>query len=112
MPALYADLNAPITSGNNKIFPVVDPRAVDLGVEGFSFTNNAIDQVVASGTGAGKYSSDKSTLAMPVEWIYVLRDGSLTAPTSGGSNSATFSLTGAHFPAQPIRSSPSRVLDG
>ncbi len=100
-PSLYTDMNAPITTevanttgSTVTIFPIVDPRAADLGVEGFSFSSGTMHGVTTTGTGLGLYISDTtSRLAMPVQWIYVLRDGSMTAPTSGGATSATFGAT-------------------
>ena len=95
-PSLFTDLNAPlVTSSGTTIFPIVDPRAADVGVEGFasSATSATLDgTVTAAGQtptsgkvgdlGApGKYSSDSgSRLPMPVRWMYVLRDGTMTAP--------------------------------
>ena len=102
-PALYTDLNAPLSVGGSTVFPIVDPRAADLGVEGFSYSSGSVDGVVATGTGLGKYATDTtSRLPMPVQWIYVLRDGSMTAPTSGGSNSATFSGSSSPTASNPI----------
>ena len=95
-PSLFADLNAPlVTSSGTTIFPIVDPRAADLGVEGFasSATSATLDgtitaagQTAASGTvgntGApNSYSADsQARLPMPVRWMYVLRDGTMTVP--------------------------------
>ncbi len=106
-PSLYTDMNAPITTevanttgSTVTIFPIVDPRAADLGVEGFSFSSGTMDGVTTSGTGLGLYTSDTtSRLAMPVQWIYVLRDGSMTVPPGGGANSATWSAAALPLPS-------------
>jgi len=94
-PALFADLNAPVVvsdpakadSQELPVFPIVDPRAyADVEgniptsanpslVEGFRYSTD-VNRAVATG------DSDKWRLPMPVRWIYVLRDGTLTVPVS------------------------------
>ena len=96
-PDRYVDLNEPVvraeSGGVTRIFfPVVDPRAsVDTPnakkIEGFSYTasspvtgsGGSINGVVVNG------DADKLRLPMPVEWMYVLKDGSVG--TMGGSGS-------------------------
>ena len=81
-PALFTDLNEPVksvprNSEDGKVvdqYPILDPRAFTEkdeegkpAVEGFELVSNPED--------------DSGRLArMPVRWIYVLRDGTLTAP--------------------------------
>ncbi len=73
--ARFADLNRPVITldadGAEQLhFPIADPRAA-LGsdpVEGFSFDPDAI---------AGTRDDDDPRLPMPVEWLYLLQDGSL-----------------------------------
>ncbi|MEM0895963.1 MAG: Verru_Chthon cassette protein A [Verrucomicrobiota bacterium] len=74
--ARYVDLNEPVTRSvggtvTETYFPILDPRArsVDL-VEGFDYTTDGIE-----GTVQGAEENDR--IPMPVEWIYVLRDGTL-----------------------------------
>lgn len=63
----FTNLNEPILDGNgNKRFPILDPRALSLGVEGFSYFNDS-----SLGTAAN------IALPMPAEWLYLLQDGSL-----------------------------------
>ncbi|WP_395744372.1 Verru_Chthon cassette protein A [Prosthecobacter sp.] len=124
MPARYVDLNEPVTrpgiaSGTYAVyFPVLDPRAAwnyggggqGLGavpgntqVEGFSYTKTA----PSVGSGGGQdYSAqvvtptdtsnpDNLRLPMPVEWLYILEDGTVGALDasnkfiSSGANSPT-----------------------
>ena len=90
--ACYADMNAPVTqvAGNqtNIIFPIADPRALGK-VDGFSFT-----------TDFGATNTDASPkLPMPVQWIYVLQDGTLVTPAS--TSSKTLNLTNAS-PSNPV----------
>ena len=54
MPDRYVDLNEPLNEGDQMKFPILDPRATTQ-VEGLAM----------------------SQAAMPVEWLYVLEDGSL-----------------------------------
>lgn len=100
LQGLFVDLNAPVrNSQGNLIFPIVDPRAMGNiatdSVEGFSYSAG-IDGVV---TPAGDPNAQR--LPMPVQWLYVLKDGSLSSPdrtastggkaawTAGGSNAPT-----------------------
>ncbi len=94
-PAFYTDLNAPSSvldptqsSGYNLVFPIVDPRAQEAAnlVQGFSYSGTtpagtSVDGVVTT-TGS-------ELLPMPVQWLYVLRDGTLVSPTGTGTT-ATF----------------------
>ena len=87
----YVDMNEPVvrpgsTAGSQRVyFPIIDPRAASLeaerNVEGFSYTNfangtsgAALNGVVLPGGGENEVNQ---RLPMPVEWLYVLRDGSL-----------------------------------
>ena len=94
LPAYYADLNAPInvvspgSGGSSMVFPIVDPRAADsdIAVQGFSFTNKTVisntqvDLVNTSGTNGTFAQDNQSRIPMPVRWIYILKDGTLTVP--------------------------------
>ncbi len=71
-PGIFSDLNAPVTVNGNKRYPILDPSALDR-VEGFD---------IAGAPGA----SASQPAPMPVWWLYVLRDGSLVAPTLSGGN--------------------------
>jgi hypothetical protein len=77
-PSRFVDLNAPAISYDlrgaeaSRHFPILDPRAKTLDqVEGFDWDAAAMVKVAsASDVNQGK------VLPMPVEWIYLLRDGS------------------------------------
>ncbi len=84
LPALYTDLNQPV----NGVYPIVDPAAATQ-VEDFS-----IDSTNVAVTG-----SPANTAPMPVQWLYVLQDGSWVAPTAGAGSSVT--VAGASV-ANPI----------
>ena len=81
--ALYTDLNAPVVSGGNTNYPIMDPYMTNTTngctiVDGFSISN------------APLLSGLPNPAAMPVVWIYVLKDGTLIKPDSGGGTTATF----------------------
>lgn len=64
-PALFTDLNEPI----NNQYPILDPGALGT-VKGFSVTGAP---AVTSG----------NLIPMPGHWLYVLKDGTVVAPTGG-----------------------------
>ena len=102
-PAYFTDLNAPIADATNPsdvIFPIADPRATDPStpVEGFSYTAG-VDGVVQVTNG-----TNTARLPMPVRWIYVLRDGTLTCPDI---SSASTTVPSATFIANiPTKTNP------
>ena len=98
-PAFFTDLNRPITIQDPSvnaavpIYPVVDPSAQSTdgqsGVEGFF-----INQAPLSTTDAAP-----NPAPMPVKWVYVLRDGTLTAPDSGSGSVAQWTTAAARTPS-------------
>ncbi len=89
---LYVDMNEPVerfiaSSASNKpkvFFPIIDPRAfstdANKSVEGFSYSSFAnglsgptLDGVVSPGAA----DVDEQRVPMPVEWLYMLKDGTL-----------------------------------
>lgn len=65
----YVDLNEPVLRKDQIYFPILDPSAIQLGVEGFDFEDSAV-----SGTQKDGDRLDLR-LPMPVEWLYVLQNG-------------------------------------
>jgi uncharacterized protein (TIGR02600 family) len=102
-PGLYTDLNMPISSSNSSSvlhYPIVDPAAADpnSGVEGFSLIN-------APGYSKSKPAAPANNPApMPVKWIYLLRDGTMTAPDSYSTTTGIATFTTGPIPtkANPI----------
>lgn len=95
-PSLWTDLNEPVVvrerreqytpgsgSDSRLVYPIIDPRAVDSGVEGFDIN------------GQGPGSTKTNPLPMPVRWLYVLADGQVVAPSSGGEGGKVTTLPGA-----------------
>lgn len=85
-PEQYVDLNRPVINPDptdpeniaraNIHFPIVDPRAFKGAaqpgsIEGFSYQTNAIPGIVGGGADYLK------RLPMPVQWLYILSDGSV-----------------------------------
>lgn len=85
-PALYTDLNSPVASGTSAVFPIIDGNAMAAasgtisytapGVEGFG-----IDASKVSFNPSVALSATNTPVPMPVKWIYILKDGTLTVPT-------------------------------
>lgn len=82
-PHRYADLNRPAVRTTPQgqpilLFPILDPRAQVTGggsIGGFSYREqNATGQPVG---GVRTTGGDRQRVPMPVEWLYVLKDGSL-----------------------------------
>jgi uncharacterized protein (TIGR02600 family) len=89
MPEVYADLNVPAFDGEGNItFPVIDPRAMDspnpvypgsTTPEGFRYSAS----LASSGTPVtgvrlpGGSDATQQRVPMPVQWLYILADGSL-----------------------------------
>lgn len=84
-PALWVDLNAESASGK---YPIIDPGSnPNALVDGFS-TNS----VPSSGTSA------TPSLPMPVQWLYVLQNGAVVAPTKIDNNTVMVSGGSASNP--------------
>lgn len=71
LPAIWTDLNEPVTMKNDagelvNHFPIFDPASAGK-VEGFELRADSADDSARDAR-------------MPVQWLYVLRDGTLTAP--------------------------------
>lgn len=101
LPDNYVDLNEPVArldpanpaAAPRWFFPIIDPRAYSTdpqnSVEGFSYTTST--NGVAGGTSlagvvlpSGGGASDGQRLPMPVEWLYMLKDGTLGYLSNAG----------------------------
>jgi uncharacterized protein (TIGR02600 family) len=87
----YADLNRPVmrtnpAGGTLLHFPIIDPRAQSSNpqenVAGFSY--QATTAGGATVAGVVPTGGDAQRLPMPVEWLYVLKDGSVGALDAQG----------------------------
>jgi uncharacterized protein (TIGR02600 family) len=101
--ALYVDLNSPVVSAQtggvtNTNYPIFDPAlAMTNPATGTANSNNYVDGFTITtnaNTFPGYYSNNPA--AMPVTWLYILRDGSLITPDSTSTTKATFSNAATH----------------
>jgi uncharacterized protein (TIGR02600 family) len=90
MPGVWVDLNAPVNTDPSGLrgpsythFPILDPRdptanpptdVVTTKMDGFSITGAPQDTTKIDSTNA------VNPAPMPVHWLYVLQDGTLTTP--------------------------------
>jgi len=111
-PTQYTDLNAPVTTSNPSnpgvnvsVYPIMDPTIANFMTASGTVTTAAavtwdFPGEVAINTGASGYVptgattyTPANTLPMPVEWLYVLQDGTWVYPTSASAGppaTATF----------------------
>jgi uncharacterized protein (TIGR02600 family) len=126
-PALYTDLNSPVpSSAGTEAFPIIDGNAMQtLTRDGSGLTVPAYLGYDANGDGlpdvqgfavnpasvtynpAAALSPTNTPVPMPVQWIYVLKDGTLTAPSgvdSTGNIANWAAASGSQLPsaANPI----------
>ena len=108
-PAVFTDLNAPVTSSSNSTsYPIMDPAAADIPsgksdplVEGFSINATTTPTATASTT-----NPIPNRAPMPVKWIYVLRDGTQTAPSGGNSSGTIADFSNAPAGKKPTADNP------
>jgi len=99
--ALFTDLNAPVKKPNgdgttNTNYPIMDPYMTNLvsgGSGGGGGASVGSGQPIVDGfsidTTVPCYYSNNPA-AMPVVWLYMLKNGTLIKPDSGSSTTATF----------------------
>ena len=91
--ALYVDLNAPVVKPNGDgttttNYPIMDPAlAMTNPLTGSANATN-VDGFSIDTTVPCYYSSNPA--AMPVTWLYMLKNGTLIAPDSSSTTTATF----------------------
>ena len=106
-PAVFTDLNAPVTSAAGTLnYPIIDPRAADVPagksdpmVEGFSITGAPTAPVSTT-------NPTPNLAPMPTKWIYVLRDGTLTAPVDADSTATVADFKNASTDKKPTVDNP------
>lgn len=86
-PAVFTDLNSPIENGTEQVFPIFDyPAADKMKVTGVSLV------------GAVPGSTGKQLAPMPVKWLYVLADGSVSIATGTGERGQVVTGASANNP--------------
>jgi uncharacterized protein (TIGR02600 family) len=79
-PELFTDLNEPMLGRNDVLrYPILDPRAADKDSTGQP-------KVRGMRLLPGTPASTANRAPMPVRWVYVLKDGTLTVPDSSSSD--------------------------
>ncbi|PTY06819.1 hypothetical protein DB346_00755 [Verrucomicrobia bacterium LW23] len=117
-PALYTDINAPVLvpsatgliipnadepSGTFEArYPVLDPMAAASGIEGFSLDKDNDGTADTPPSASYNPLSDASAnpAPMPVRWIYVLEDGTLTVPDSAEDGGKVAAWSGTKKPTR------------
>ena len=118
-PGLFSDLNTPVLvsdlsnpSLTYPVFPIIDPRAAGTGsnspVEGFSYAKKIAAGDVAGVIPVSTSTDDAARLPMPVKWLYVLKDGTLTAPTDYDVSKQT--ATWASAPSYKVPSATNPIV--
>ncbi|XHR28372.1 MAG: Verru_Chthon cassette protein A [Chthoniobacteraceae bacterium] len=118
-PAQYVDLNAPLTSGTSVLFPIVDGNNIKSltvgGSSALTYSSDgstqdvagfAIDPAKVSYNATQSLSIANTPVPMPVKWIYVLKDGTLTVPTGIDTSGKKVNWTGAPTSQTPSASNP------
>lgn len=128
-PGMWVDLNAPVNSDPNPSaatglgnpiythFPILDPRlptSTNLAtllsdtnpttklpyMDGFAITNPPKDLASVDSNGT------PNPAPMPVQWLYVLQDGTMTAPSSGPDASGNYTFPSIPTSAMPTAANP------
>jgi uncharacterized protein (TIGR02600 family) len=102
LPGQYTDLNLPV----NGIYPIADPNVFDTATTNTGFAANNPGGITwdfpgEAGiiTGASGYFPSASNAApMPVQWLYVLQDGTWVTPSSVTGNTITIASATATNP--------------
>ena len=87
-PAHWVDLNSPVKTADKSIYPIIDPDVFDLPND---VRPLAIEPITGAPVGT---VAPANPAPMPVRWLYVLQDGKVVAPTTGG-NGTTANIAGA-----------------
>lgn len=116
-PNLYTDLNAPVFKNGAAVFPIIDGNAIKAGtlagkqaliydsdgdelwdVEGFSVDPSGVNYQAGE-----PLSARNNPVAMPVKWLYMLRDGTLVP---GKARSAGYDVEVGSDATKPARQNP------
>jgi len=93
--AAYVDLNFPVTSGTNINYPILDPYMTNIS-NGCTIVDGLI---INTNTNAGGCYSPSNAAAMPVLWLYMLRNGTIVAPDTNSGTTASFTNAGNLAPS-------------
>ena len=121
-PAMWTDLNSPVIASGTTNFPIISGNGIkpltmnaagvtvpryygyDTNGDGYPDIDGfAIDPSRVTYNPNNPLSVSNNPVAMPVKWIYVLRDGTLTTPDGIDASGKTVTWT-----AMPAAKTPSR----
>jgi uncharacterized protein (TIGR02600 family) len=124
-PAMFTDLNQPVynrtptsivqTGTQTLEYPIFDPRAADpVPGAGVGSGRNASKYSLVEGASCATpqgYTTASATpttnpAPMPVKWLYILQDGTVTAPTGVDASGKVANWTGADAAHTPSASNP------
>lgn len=115
-PAIYTDLNKPVTVNQTLQYPIVDGNNLKtavkdsagiLAIPGKTYDSDNdnkwdIEGFHVATSAPVETGSTANPVPMPVKWLYVLQDGKIVAPNGGSGNTASFSGSSAPTTANPI----------
>jgi uncharacterized protein (TIGR02600 family) len=89
LPDQYTDLNKPVVVSGVSHYPIIDPGAVASGQAGtiaMDGTSTPIQGCYLDTANAATTTSATQTnpMPMPVKWLYILQDGTITTISSAG----------------------------
>jgi uncharacterized protein (TIGR02600 family) len=98
--SLFTDLNSPVSANGIKHYPIIDPAAVAPTASGntaLDGASTAIEGCYLDTTNAAVAVTGSQTnpLPMPVQWLYVLKSGSLVSASADPSSANTVLVSGA-----------------
>ncbi|MDR0534160.1 MAG: Verru_Chthon cassette protein A [Verrucomicrobiales bacterium] len=99
--ALFVDLNAPITTGTVRHWPILNPPMTTAISSTITGTMQVEGFEVKSDAPMDRDDPNYNPVPMPVKWLYVLQDGQIVTPTTASSGSVTFSSSDV-TPSNPI----------
>ncbi len=120
LPGQWVDLNAPVNSDPNPNattglgsptythFPILDPRDPTnsnntIAMDGFALPPVTVPVTIVPFDITSIDSNGKPNPApMPVQWLYLLRDGTMTTPTGAPDGSGNYTFNSAPSSTNPI----------
>jgi hypothetical protein len=106
-PARWVDLNAPVsvtdpdTGLNFSVYPILDNRSPMTPTQCVQMPGFFVNQIGTSAFPTAA-TTQLNPPVMPVQWLYVLQNGLIVAPTGGTGGNATFTSPNAPTQSNPI----------
>jgi uncharacterized protein (TIGR02600 family) len=89
LPDQYTDLNKPVVVSGVSHYPIIDPGAVANGQASTTAMDGTTTPIQGcyldtANAATGTTTTQTDPVPMPVKWLYVLQDGTITTITSAG----------------------------